>query len=397
MNLLQTKGCHGIFNSIFAFAKKESLFKNRFRKIIHCVSTPVRIHHSKRVLFYIVIVFTCLELHRGIQSHSDHHQNVFVNSWTYKLPNLPPSVRLPSNLDVKDLPTSCENSSTSFNRFGRPCIKYRGAYTYTVRIHNPNFTYVFCTPPRCTSALHRAIGLRVMALGNWDRQPTRNENWPSFRFKADEFAPLLLNESIPRFIVVRNPMARAISAFIRTFHYNNSDQTELPMYFEQWVLKTIRWASSEHNQIEPIRWKEYKYPKSHFIPQTMFCGFTVRDVWRYFTIFKMEDRKAIANYMCSFMPSKYLYGWGAFNESLYNLLMDDEQIHRRPNLTGDLLSYLSFHKKQSDSRLAMFYRNRDIFDRVATAYAHDIYFLNYSGDVKSLRVSIFGNETRDHV
>lgn len=302
-----------------------------------------------------------------------------------------PSVRLPSNLDLQDLPTSCKNSTTSFNRFGLPCIKYGGGYTYTVRIPEPNLTYVFCIPPRCSSALHRAIALRVMELGNWDQQPIKNKNWSSLMFKANEFAPLLLNDSIPRFIVVRNPMARAVSAFIRTFQYDSDDEPKMVMYFEQWVIRTMRWTSSERIQIEPISWKQYKYPKSHLIPQTMFCGFSVRDVWKYFTIFKLEDKKPMADFMYNFMPKRYLYGWGASNASLYSLLMADIHVNTTQNKIGDLLSYLAFHRKRSDSKLESFYRNRDIFDRVATAYTQDIYLLNYVDDVHSLRKSLFGN------
>lgn len=298
----------------------------------------------------------------------------------------------PSNLPLNKLPARCDDSPNySFNRYGTPCINYSDDYTYAVRVADPNLTYVFCAAPRCSSALHRAIGLRVMKLGNWDGQPIQNKNWTSFRLKQEEFAPLFLNESVPRFIIVRNPMARAVSAFIRTFKYSHDvNDPKLPSYFEDWVLKTMRWDSSSNKKtLIPIPWMNYTYPQTHLRPQTMFCGFSVRDVWSYFTVIKVEDKKLVADYMYRFMPEEFHYGWGDHNESLRNLLMGDDTVKRSPQREGDLLSYLSFHRKHSDSSLHAYYRNEDVFDRVVAAYSEDIRALNYKADVQQLRRQLF--------
>lgn len=153
-----------------------------------------------------------------------------------------------------------------------------------------------------------------MKLGDWDRQPIRNKNWTSFRLKANGFAPLFLNQSVRRFIIVRNPMVRTISAFIRTFKYSEDERyPKLPSYFEKWVLKNINWDLSKETNIRPITWNKYKQPNIHLPSQTMFFGCSVRHVWNYFSIIKMQDKKLIVDYIHKCMPEEFFYVWGQFN------------------------------------------------------------------------------------
>lgn len=278
----------------------------------------------------------------------------------------------------------------------------------TARVRNSaHYLYAFCTPPRCASAVHRAIALRIMALGDWDGRPIANAGWTRTRMPRGTIAArILLNTSIPKYIVVRNPLIRFISTYLRALHYKDVDalgksrsgsadgvlgkkiypissKEEIRNEFEEWVVQHF----SSVLRGNPVMWKGLD---PHLRPQTTHCGFHSADFWRYFTIFKIEDRKAIADYMQHVVPPEFHSGWGDGNTSLRSLLLMERSALRPKNIEGNLLSFLSFHSRGSDDLVKVFYRKEATFDLVEAAYARDIEMLGYKDDVRDMRKSLFG-------
>lgn len=292
----------------------------------------------------------------------------------------PVSVPLPEHempdTNNKRLPATCEDDPTSaFTRSGDACVNVKRLS----QIENIFFAngsdsrYVYCSIPKNGCTYHLGVMVRVMGSDSW--QKPRDVHPPEARAKIllreDAFANVMLDEGIPKYVVVRNPMTRTLSGYLNKVQYFLPERLHTVEHFTDWVYEQFPKNVKEGHDWTGIN--------PHWTPQVNFCGFQYKDLWSYFTVFRVEDPKSYVDYIYKIVDKKHLVGgWGSEGDKSFS-------------------DHVLGPRERSENTTAKFYKyfeDVSVFDHVAQALKEDINRLGYKNEIAEMRRRIVEGRRR---
>lgn len=189
------------------------------------------------------------------------------------------------------------------------------------------------------------------------------------RFSNKEIVDWLRDVHVPKYIVVRNPMTRTLSAYIDKVERYLTDADKNSQAFADWIELEFPVGSGKDETGR--RWN------AHWRAQTYFCGFRTPNIHKAFRVLRFEHTEEIVDYLYSFVPRIYLDdGWGGDA----NVSMRDFMLGPRKR-TGN-----------TEDRFLEYFTNVKVFDRLARELALDIEMLDYRQEVEQLREKVVAAE-----
>lgn len=237
----------------------------------------------------------------------------------------------------------------------------------------PPINYMACAIPKNGCTYHLAMINRIM--GEEDYESTgvvhdveRKQKYKLASRDTPTVARMLANSSIPKYLVVRNPLQRTMSAYL------NKVQAFLPEE-QQTVENFHKWIYKEFPKGLPVDRSWYGM-NPHWMPQMQFCGFRNRDVHSYFKVFKVEKPEEYVNYMYKIIPDEYLKdGWNGEE----NLSFKDHVLGPRTRTEG------------TSDKFKKYWNNLEVFDHMARVLSWDIEMLGYKEEIAQMRKDLAGN------
>lgn len=185
------------------------------------------------------------------------------------------------------------------------------------------------------------------------------------RLSSEAIATYLKNENFPKYLVIRNPIARILSAYLDKVQPWLSVENRTVQHFETWI----------YQEFDPELPQDRDWSKTnpHWRPQVEFCGFKIRDVWSYFNVFRVEKPEEYVDFLYDIVPKKFLVdGWGKPS----NFSFRDHVLGPRKR-TG-----------HTNEKVLKYFRSIAVFDHLAKKLEEDISTLGYNSEVAQLREDI---------
>lgn len=206
--------------------------------------------------------------------------------------------------------------------------------------------------------MHRINGNNYSSNG----QVHINENQQLINIdkNEEEASALVLNDSIPKFQIVRNPLLRTLSAYLdKIQRKKNLSREEGPAAFRNWTYENLKpgmnWNTVDH----------------HWRQQSFMCGGQRGDLNRYFHRIKFEDNQAYVDYIYNLVPTQYLDdGWGR----------PGDNISYRESLLGSNRASIG-----ASEHFFEYIPDIQLFQHLEDVYRDDIVYLHYEKDVKELK------------
>lgn len=335
------------------------------------------------VLFAFIFLFP---LTRSPSSRLSALSNLRETKQTYKPPapaqHIPPYREvIPPTRDSSPIRKSltCDDPNAFISQKGTPCTNLQKFVTglELYYVENPKVSYIYCSLPKngCTyhvALMHWLRGDRHIIPGvNGEVHDVENKKKLFLELQSSEkIAAIFHNPSIPKYMVVRNPLHRTLSA------YRNKVEPVLPAH-ERTVKSFHDWVYSMFDGRR--RNDAWSHVNPHWRPQTKLCGFNKRGIGSFFRVFRTEDPHAYVDYLYDIIPHEYLdTGWSkAQNQSLREFVLGPRV--RTGNTTA------LFYKYFNDVHL---------FDHLAKELAEDIDSFGYREDVQQMRSAVVSNLRR---
>lgn len=230
--------------------------------------------------------------------------------------------------------------------------------------------YAYCAIPKngCTyhiSLLHRINGVEDYEKMGIIHDASAKSHMDITRFPNEEIVDWLRDANVPKYIVVRNPMTRTLSAYIDKVERHLHDDEKTPQAFADWVDFEFPVGSVKRRSGQ--KWNP------HWRPQTYFCGFRTPNVHKAFRVLRFEQTEEIVDYLYAFVPRKYLDdGWGGeANESLREFMLGPRK------RTGG-----------TEDKFLDYFTSVELFDKLGRVLAPDIEMLGYQEEVGQLREQV---------
>lgn len=357
------------------------------------IGTATRTHSSVTWLFLILLPVAIVLIHFDVLSfHTQPDSNIITPAKNTSQDSLPP-ISAPDNSvhekddgytantkrkllvgsDVAEETHTCESAKNAVDDDGNSCmpdLQYRLFRSVIYVVDKPGITYMVCAIPKNGCTYHLAIINRI--YGEEDFESTgvvhdveRKKNYKLSARGTDLAARMLVNASIPKYAVVRNPLQRLVSAYLNKVEAFMPENEHTVDNFHKWIYKEFPKDMSLDRSWEGMN--------PHWMPQMQFCGFNVRDVHTYFKIFRVEEPEDYVNFIYKHVPEEYLKdGWSPEN----NLSFREYVLGPRERTEGTSEKFLKY------------FNNLEVFDHVSKVLADDITSLGYQQDVKRLRDSV---------
>lgn len=269
----------------------------------------------------------------------------------------------------RQLPEKCEDDeSSAFTADGKACVNTatisQGQNLYYA--NGEESKYAFCPIPKNGCTYHVGLMVRVMGATMWSRpiDVHPREAREKLFMNGDDFAKVWMDHSIPKYVVVRNPMSRTLSGYLNKVEKFLPEREHTMDNFKRWVYTEFPRGAK--------RDRSWKGMNAHWRPQTTMCGFKVRDLWSYMTVFRTEEPASYVEYLYNIVDEKYLKdGWGDNNTSLRESVLGKRS--RSENTTEKFYKY---------------FNTVDLFDHVAKAMVDDVEMLGYEKEVAEMRKNI---------
>lgn len=232
-----------------------------------------------------------------------------------------------------------------------------------------NTKYAYCSLPKngCSyhlGVIHRLFGAKDYYKLQVVHDPEALRGWQAFH-QDDEVIISFFKPGIRRYAVVRNPVARTLSAYRNKIEpFLTEDEWKLGKIsmFRRWVLEVFP-SNVTRDELEALN--------VHWMPQTLQCGFKF-GIQDQFKIFKFEDPTSYAEYMENVLPPFVTRdGWGANNTSLKEFVTGPRE--RSGNNEDIFWDY---------------YSDINVFDHVVHAMKDDIDTFGYRQAVDAFRREI---------
>lgn len=269
---------------------------------------------------------------------------------------------------------TCGNDMHAVDDDGNACmadLEYRLFRSVIYAVERPDVSYMVCAIPKNGCTYHLAMINRIYGEENYEStgvvhdKDRKNKYYKLSSRGNEKLARMLANTTIPKYLVVRNPLQRTMSAYL------NKVEAFLP-YEKRTVENFHEWVYKEFPKNMPIDRSWYGM-NPHWIPQMEFCGFKVRDVHSYFKVFRVEEPQDYVEFMYKIIPEKYLQdGWA--KEA--NISFREHVLGPRTRTEGTSEKFLKY------------FNNLEVFDHLARVLSLDIESFGYHDDVKRLRESV---------
>lgn len=241
-------------------------------------------------------------------------------------------------------------------------------------VESSDVKYVVCSIPKCGSSYH--VGLMLRVAGEQDYENFRvvhsgggKQKWAVTRLGKKGILEWYANETVGKYVVVRNPMARTLSAYLNKVEVTLKEKERTVERFEKWVEEEFapgRWDG-------PLKKKDFTGLHVHWRPQTLFCGFRSRSLYTPFRKLRFEDAAGIVEYLYEMMPERVVKdGWG----KKANLSLREFMLRPKTRTTG------------ADEKMIQYFRNLSVFDGLKKELKLDIKMLGYEQEVEELRREI---------
>lgn len=298
---------------------------------------------------YVYIPHSFFSKETGIRESSARHHHKFS----------------PSSPDIPKPTFTCkQNDSAVIDSFGTPCLDLTSFLaSQQIFMHDSdNLSYAFCAIPKNGCTYHKAVMHRAMGYPYEGPHNVHDpENVVRLQRAYPKIAELLLSETVPKYVIIRNPMHRVLSAYLNKVESKYKKVSlKTPESFHKWIY--------EDEALKPgMDWRKRN---PHWASQLRFCGFKVRDFSSYFRIFRVEQPVEYVDYMESFLPENILKdGWDMpHNRSFREHVLGPRT--RTENTSARFLRYMG---------------NLRTFDYLSEVYREDIELLGYRDGVEKLR------------
>lgn len=236
-------------------------------------------------------------------------------------------------------------------------------------IRTPTARYACCIPPKNGCTYHFGLLYRISGIEDYESAPVVHNRESKTDFNMERFSPAeirdwLEDDSIPKYVIVRNPMMRTLSAYLDKVEPNLPPSERTVDHFENWIMQEFpkgMTTSGERLKTNP-----------HWRPQTEFCGIK-SNLHRNFRVFHFEEPHDYVEYIYKIVPRQFLDdGW-------------------RGNDNVSLKEFMLGPKKRSggtSSKFPKYFRSLRIFDHLARELRGDVDAFGYEKDVSSLRKQV---------
>lgn len=233
-------------------------------------------------------------------------------------------------------------------------------------ISTPKTRYAACIPPKNGCTYHIALLHRINGVKDYEVVPVihdieKKRALDMERFSQEEARKWLEDEHIPKYLVVRNPMMRTLSAYLDKIARMLRVEERTVEHFEEWVMQEFpkgRTSAKKRVKMDP-----------HWLPQTQYCGVKSKLHTR-FRIFRFEEPEELIDYIYEFVPKEFLDdGW------------------RKPDNVS-LREFMLGPRKRTgstSSKFPKYFRSLDVFDHLARELSDDIETFGYQKEVAELR------------
>lgn len=271
-------------------------------------------------------------------------------------------------------PGDCSAGDVIFSRNGTACQDVKELVTgqHMFILDEPEIKYIYCSYPKNGCTYH--IALMHWIRGNYNKMPGlgvihRPNLKDEFRLEfedAEKIARFLKTEHIQKYMVVRNPMERTLSAYLNKIEPTYPVSKRTVDSFHRWIYVTYRRRKPED------MWED---TNMHWRPQTKTCGFSKKNLYKYFNIFRVDKAEDYVDFLYSFIPSRYLdNGWGTMRDLSYRDFILGPKT--RTGNTSDLFK--------------RYFNETFVFDYLAETLSSDIEMLGYQRETAEMRASIQG-------
>lgn len=273
--------------------------------------------------------------------------------------------------------SGCESRQHAIATNGTPCIDLKramvGQLIYITDTDKAK--YLYCGIPKNGCTYHLALQNRLYGEDDYEAPyvvHNKSVKWYKSMFKqeSEEIARMLTNSSMPKYLVVRNPLRRTLSAYLDKVQSNFPEENWSVELFHKWVYEQFPKTGPAGG-----RWLRIN---PHWRPQLEFCGYKVRDIQTYFKVFRVEEPQEYVDFLYEIVPDEFLSaGWGKGR----NISFREHALGPRRR-TGN-----------TDDKFLKYYNKLEVFDHIAHVLQHDIRVLGYSDEVARLRESVKKRES----
>lgn len=227
-------------------------------------------------------------------------------------------------------------------------------------------SYMYCAIPKngCTyhySLLHR-VQFEMWTLKGVEIHTNKSKNTLHLGYLPDaKISDKLADVSIPKYVIVRNPLTRTLSGYRDKFEKYIPAEEQTAGRFHEWVKEEFPPYSPRNVTV--------KY-NVHWRPQLRYCGFRYPQIYQRFTMLRFEEPHKYVEFLYKHIPRRYLdSGWGDGSQSFREASL--APVYTRTGNTNEL-----FYE---------YFSTLEIFDYLADILKEDIDFLGYRRDVEEMR------------
>lgn len=272
----------------------------------------------------------------------------------------------------------CEESRRCVDRNGVPCVNLqywlRSSVIYVV--DRPDVKYLTCAIPKNGCSYHLSLVHRIHGEKNYSLLPVIHDSQRKAELKLSARSPMqiagfLSDNTIPKYVIVRNPLSRLLSAFLDKVLFELPKEVDAVTNFHTWIYDTF----PSHRPKNGI----WKTVNPHWRRQVEFCGFKRLGVASNFNIFRFEEPDEFIDFLYKTVPEKYLNdGWGPTGS----------QNSSRSSNFRDFVLGPRKRTRNTDERFWEFFNNLEVFDHVANTFEEDITMFNYGEEVTLMRQTL---------
>lgn len=268
---------------------------------------------------------------------------------------------------------TCEGELHAVDDDGKPCmndLQWAILRSVIYVADKQPINYMVCAIPKNGCTYHLAMINRIMGETAYEATGVVHDIGRKNVYKlaardTPTVARMLANESIPKYLVVRNPLQRTMSAYLNKVERFRPEAERTVENFHKWVY-------TEFPKGLPID-RSWFGMNPHWMPQMQFCGFKTRDVHSYFKVFKVENPKEYVDFMYKIIPDEYLRDGWAKEE---NLSLRDHVLGPRTRTEG------------TTDKFQKYWDDLEVFDHMTRVLSLDIKMLGYEQDVAKMRESL---------
>lgn len=281
------------------------------------------------------------------------------------------------SVSVKEVRT-CESGKYAVGENGQPCIDLKRALKVgTVYVVDTDeVQYLACTIPKTACTVHLSLMGRIFGEKNYEaggiaHNSTRKAIKNLAAYNNSEIGRMLANTSLPKYMVVRNPIQRILSGYLSKVEVKMESEQEGIDSFKDWVYKEF--------PIGTVGNQSWRGINPHWTPQMEFCGMRVREVGSYFTKFHFERPEGFVDFLYKILPEKFLRdGW-----------RKTENLSFREHILTPATR--TKHTNEKYKR----YFTLELFDYLTKILIEDITTFGYEEEIKKIRDEL-KNETLEN-